>query len=109
MNGPDSPAAQFVGPPELRSYGVIADIPVTLRAELDRRCIRVRDLLKLEIDSVVPLTRPAGENIDLYLGRILIGSGEILVVEGVMALRVADLRDKGAEMAHSIAAEQDPL
>ena len=78
----------------LHLYQRIADVPVTLRAELDRRVVTIGELMKFDVDTVLPLTRPAGENIDLYIGEVLLGTGEILVVDGVLALRVADLRDK---------------
>jgi flagellar motor switch protein FliN len=77
-----------------QSYEPIDDVPLVLSAELDRRAITFEELLKLEIDSVISLGRPSGENIDLYVGELLLGSGEILVVDGRLALRVADLRDK---------------
>jgi len=45
------------------------------------------------------LTRPAGENIDVYVGGVLIGYGELLVVESSLAVRLADLRDKAEDSA----------
>ena len=80
----------------VQAYHPIADVTVTLRAELDRRVIKIRELMRFDVDTVLPLTRPAGENIDLYVGEVLIGTGEILVVDGTLALRVADLKDKSA-------------
>ena len=96
-------APHEVKEPSLHLYQRIADVPVTLRAELDRRVVKIGELMKFDVDTVLPLTRPAGENIDLYIGEVLLGTGEILVVEGVMALRVADLRDK------STATGRDPV
>jgi len=74
----------------------IEDVPLTLRAELDRRTISFRDLIGLDAGSVITLSRATGENIDLYAGDVLIGSGEILVVDGALAVRIAYLRDKAA-------------
>jgi flagellar motor switch/type III secretory pathway protein FliN len=75
----------------LEHFELIDDIPLELRAELDRRTISFRELIELESGSVISLARPAGENIDLYAGEVLIGSGEILVLDGIMTLRLADL------------------
>ena len=109
MNNPDVQTAQLSRPPELQSFDFISDVPVTLHAELDRRSIEVHQLLKLEVNSVLPMTRPAGENIDLYLGRVLIGSGEVLVVDGMLVLRVSDLRDKKTEHGPGVHGERDAL
>ena len=76
------------------AFSLISDVDIILTAELDRRTITFGELVKLEPGAVVMLNRPAGENIDLFVGDILLGSGEILVIDGALAIRVADLRDK---------------
>ena len=77
----------------LDRFQVIHDVPLTLQAELDRQTISFRELMALGAGSLVTLSRATGENIDLYAGDVLIGSGEILVVDGTLAVRIADLRD----------------
>ncbi len=99
-------APQEIQQPSLRRYQNIADVAVTLRAELDRRVVKIGELMKFDVDTVLPLTRPAGENIDLYVGEVLIGTGEILVVDGILALRVADLRDMSTGNARDTVAAQ---
>lgn len=79
---------------ELERFAVVADIPLTIYAELDRRTITFRELLELSPDTLLPLTRPAGENIDLYAGEVLIGSGEVLVADARLAVRIADILDR---------------
>ena len=79
---------------DLESYASIMDIDVTICAELDQRIVSFGELVSLNIDSLLPLHRPSGENIDLYIGDVFLGNGEILVVEGKLAVRVADLRGK---------------
>ena len=69
----------------------LSQVPLILRAELDRKTIPFRQLLGLKIDSIVSLSRPAGENVDLYAGEVYIGSGEILVNDSILTVRVADL------------------
>jgi flagellar motor switch/type III secretory pathway protein FliN len=74
-----------------KDFQAVEDICLSLSAELDRRTISFPELMNLEVDSVLTLTRPTGENVDLYAGKVLIGYGEILVVETTLAVRVADL------------------
>lgn len=81
---------------KLESFQFLHDVKLPLCAELDRRQISFRHLLELGVDSLLLLTRPTGENIDLYAGEVLLGTGEILVVDGTLAVRVADLREKPA-------------
>ena len=85
----------FIG---LENYAGILDVEMMIYAELDQRIVSFRELVNLDIDSLLPLRRPSGENIDLYIGEILMGNGEILVIEEKLAIRVADLRDKASAL-----------
>lgn len=69
-----------------------ADVPVDVEAELDRRVLTVRQILHLEPGSIIAMKRSAGENIDLYIGKTLIGYGEIVVVENTLGVRITDLK-----------------
>lgn len=82
---------------DLERFEFIGDVPLTIIAELDRRTISFRELLDLRAGSVVALSRPTGENIDLCAAGVPIGNGEVLVVESHLAVRVADLRDSEEE------------
>lgn len=83
------------------TYAPVMDVDLTIYAELDRRTITFRELVSLDIDSLLPLSRPSGENIDIYVGGVLLGNGEILVVEADLAVRIADLRNKPSLLEHS--------
>jgi flagellar motor switch protein FliN/FliY len=71
----------------------LGEVPVEIRVELDRRTMSVRDVLLLEEGSVIGTGRSAGENIDLYIGGVLFGSGEIVVIENTLGVRITDFRD----------------
>ncbi len=88
----------------LESYAPILDVHVDIYAELDRRIVSFGELVSLDVDSLLPLCRPSGENIDLYVEGVLLGNGEILVVESKLAIRVADLRDKPSTLPQSVSA-----
>jgi flagellar motor switch protein FliN/FliY len=96
------------GSPELTTFSLIEDVPLTIEAVLDRRRISFRELLDLRPGSVIRLTRPTGENIDLYAGNALIGYGEVLVVESLLAIRVADLREPEEAEATGAALKREP-
>jgi len=83
----------------LERFRMIDDVPLEVRAELDRRTISFRELMELDVGSLLTLARPTGENIDLYAGEVLIGSGEVLVMDGIMSVRIADLLDRPPTVA----------
>jgi flagellar motor switch protein FliN len=83
----------------LHDFSAIEDIPITLCAELDCRKIHFRELFNLGEGSVVAFPRPTGENVDLYVEEVRIGTGEILIVDSTLAVRVSDIRDRsGSEV-----------
>lgn len=76
----------------MEEIACFADVPVQLEAELDRRKLTVREILELEEGSVLAMTRSAGENIDLYVGGVLIGYGEIVIIENKKGIRITDFQ-----------------
>jgi len=68
----------------------LADVPVRVETELDRKTMKISEILDLEPGSVVWLTRSAGENLDIYIGGALVGFGEIVIIESTMGVRITD-------------------
>lgn len=68
----------------------MADVPLTIDVELDRKTMRVADILSLNAGSVFKMSRSAGENIDIRVGGALLGFGEIVILEDKMGVRITD-------------------
>jgi len=77
----------------LEEIAPLAEVPVEIEVELDRRIMKTREVLELAEGSVIVTSRSAGENIDFYIGGVLCGSGEIVVIENVLGVRITDFRD----------------
>jgi len=71
----------------------LGEVPVDIEIELDRLVMATHDVLRLEEGSVIATTRSAGENIDIYIGGVLCGSGEVVVIENTLGVRITDFRD----------------
>src|ERR1700678_3215483 len=85
-----APASEPVADP-LREYAHLADVPLRVEALLDRLTINMRGVASLEPGAVVTLTRSAGDNVDLYVGGVKLASGEIVVIENTLGVRITDL------------------
>ncbi|MDQ6705079.1 MAG: FliM/FliN family flagellar motor switch protein [Acidobacteriota bacterium] len=68
----------------------IADVPVDVEVVLDRRMLKIGEILELDSGSVIEMRRSAGENIDVYVGRKLVAFGEIVIIENTMGVRITD-------------------
>ncbi len=71
----------------------LSDVPVEIEVELERLVMNTREVLQLEEGSVIGTKRSAGENIDIYIGGVLCGSGEIVVIENALGVRITDFRE----------------
>lgn len=68
----------------------LADVPIDVSVELDRRILPIRQILELDVGSVIKMTRSAGENIDILVGGTLVGFGEIVIIEDSVGVRITD-------------------
>jgi flagellar motor switch protein FliN/FliY len=71
----------------------LQDTPVTLEIELDRKIVTLRELLHVEAGGVLRMSRSAGENIDILVDGVLIGLGEIVIIDDTMGVRVTGFRN----------------
>ena len=85
----------------LAGYELINDVEITLHAELDHKTFSFEQMVNLRVGSILELGRPTGENVDLYAGDVLLGTGEILIVESTLAIRLADLRNNPSDLTKS--------
>lgn len=67
------------------------DIPIELCVELDRRIMKVREILNLQVGGVIKMNRSAGDNMSLLFHGILVGYGEIVVIEDTIGIRITDI------------------
>jgi flagellar motor switch protein FliN/FliY len=78
----------------IESIGHLADIPVSIDVELARKPMSVGDILGLEKGSVIKMARSAGDNIDILVGGALLGSGEIVIIEETVGVRITDFNEE---------------
>jgi len=70
---------------------MIFDVPIRISAELGNSVIKVKDLLNICPGSVVELERQAGESVDLKVNGVLIGKGDVVVVNENFGLRITEI------------------
>ena len=74
-----------------KNLEMIYEIPVNISAELGYTTLSIKDLLNLGPGSVVELERMAGESIDLLVNGVLIGKGDVVVVNENFGLRITEI------------------
>jgi flagellar motor switch protein FliN/FliY len=75
----------------LREHAHLADVPLRVEALLDRLSMNMRAVATLQEGTIITLKRAAGENVDLWVGGVKLASGEIVVIENTIGVRITDL------------------
>ncbi len=74
----------------LEEVAHIANVRIEIEVQLDRRWMKLSDILALEEGSIIEMNRSAGENIDIFIGQKLSAFGEIVIIESTMGVRITD-------------------
>jgi flagellar motor switch protein FliN/FliY len=78
---------------QIENYEKLADISVELVTDLGFTTIRTREFLKLKKGSVLDLQKPAGESVEIYINKKIVGKGEVMVYEENLAVRINEILD----------------
>lgn len=68
----------------------IGNVSIDIEVQLDRRWMKLSEILALEVGSIIEMQRSAGENIDIFIGKRLAAFGEIVIIESTMGVRITD-------------------
>ncbi len=82
---------EYAGADAVRNF---EDLLLPIDVELDREVMPIKRILRLQVGSVIKFRRSAGENIDILVGGALVASGEIVVLEESIGVRITDFNDE---------------
>lgn len=70
------------------------EVPIQIEAELDKKQMTLEALLALDVGSVIKTDRSVGENLDIFAGGTMICSGEVVIIEEKVGIRITDFREE---------------
>lgn len=76
---------------KIRNMNLLYNVPVKLKAKLGKTMLSVEEILKLDVDCIIQLNTNVGDLVELYANDILIGYGEIVVVNEDIGVKVAQI------------------
>jgi len=74
-----------------QALSMLSEIPLTITVELGETYLPIKDLLTLSSGSVVELDRLVGESINLSVNGVLVGKGDVVVVNENYGMRITEL------------------
>lgn len=90
-NEADTSSENGSGQNEKYDLDLILDIPLDISVELGKAKIPVNELLQLGQGSILELTKPVGEPLDIYVNNKLVAKGEVVILDDKFGIRVADI------------------
>lgn len=96
MEGKPGPA---LGGDKVGSIELLQDVALELTVELGRTRMNIGEIMDLGQGSVIELDKMAGEPVDIRVNGVLLGSGEVIVLDDVFGVRVTRLHNRVDRMA----------
>jgi flagellar motor switch/type III secretory pathway protein FliN len=63
------------------------DLPLDLQFELDRLDLKLAEVLAFTEGHILSVSKPAGEPLDIYVGGVALGSGEVMPINETLGVR----------------------
>lgn len=77
----------------LNNYDNLVDTEIDVDVLLGRSLITLKEFLDLSEGDIITLDKLSGEGGDIYVNSRIIGTGDIIVIEEKLAVRVQDAMD----------------
>lgn len=76
-----------------RIYDLLVDTQITADVMLGSTYITIKEFLDLGEGDILSLDKQAGGGGDIYVNKRIIGTGDIIVIDEKLAVRVQDVMD----------------
>ena len=76
-----------------RDYDILVDTEIVVDVMLGNSDISIAEFLKLSDGDIISLNKAAGSGGDIYVNSRIVGTGDIIVIEDKLAVRVQDAMD----------------
>jgi flagellar motor switch/type III secretory pathway protein FliN len=72
-------------------------LPLAFQPELGQCSLTVKEIVELAPGSLIKLSRPLGEMIDINVAGVRFGSGELIRMGGILSVRISGFHTPNAE------------
>ncbi len=76
---------------ELKNISLIMDVELPVRVRIGTKTVLLKDVLNMDIGSIVELDQLANEPLDVLIGNKIIAKGEVIIVDGNFGVQIIDI------------------
>lgn len=73
---------------------IVMDVPVQISVELGSCRMPMREVLQLQVGSVIQLDKVADAPVDIFVNEKLLARGEVVVVEDRFGIKITEIFSK---------------
>lgn len=75
----------------------VANVEVTLCAELGRAKLQLKDAIEYDTGSIVMLNKTANDPVDIFVNDILIAKGKIVAIEDTYGIKIVEIVENNTQ------------
>ncbi len=83
--------SQTLSPDELKNIELLMDVKLPVRVRIGTKTVLLKDVLSMDIGSVVELDQLANEPLDIFVGEKKIAKGEVVIVDGNFGVQIVEI------------------
>jgi flagellar motor switch protein FliN/FliY len=76
---------------ELKNIELLMDVQLPIRVRIGTKTVLLKDVLNMDIGSVVELDQLANEPLDVLVGDKIIAKGEVVIVDGNFGVQIVEI------------------
>lgn len=73
------------------NINLLKDIPIKLTIKLGKTKLTIEEILKLKVGDLIELDSAVGEDVEILIDDILIGHGEVIIVDEFIGIKITDI------------------
>jgi flagellar motor switch protein FliN/FliY len=83
-----------LSPSEINNISLIMDVKLPVRVRIGKKKMLLKDVLNMDIGSVVELNQLANDPLDILVDNHIIAQGEVVIVDGNFGIQVTTIGTK---------------
>lgn len=87
-------SASSISPEEMSNIELIKDVKLPIRVRIGSKKMLLKDVLSMDIGSVIELDQLANDPLEILVGDKVIGMGEVVIVDGNFGVQIGDIGTK---------------
>jgi flagellar motor switch protein FliN/FliY len=92
--GASAPAETSFDSEEMKNISLILDVKLPVKVRIGTKVMLLRDVLTMDIGSVVELNQLANEPLDILVDDHIIAQGEVVIIDGNFGVQITNIGTK---------------